>query len=66
MVASKRPSARGVGAEGHRASPGREPLVDVMPQAWPASWQSLCGWAHPQRRDLPGRLRMARRGAWNC
>ena len=44
--------------------PPVKPLVDndALPEAWPASWHSLCSWACPRRRDLPGRLRMARRG----
>ena len=44
--------------------PPVEPLVDKdsLPEAWPASWHSLCSWAGPRRRDLPGRLRLARRG----
>ena len=44
--------------------PPVKPLAEITPGAWPISspWRSLCSWAYPQRRDLPGRLRMARRG----
>ena len=44
--------------------PPVKPLVEIMPGAWPipSPWRSLCSWAYPQRCDLPGRLRMARRG----
>ncbi len=42
--------------------PRVNPLVDSLPEPWPTSWASLCSWACPQRRDLPGRLRLARRG----
>ena len=43
--------------------PPVEPLVAEadMPESWEDSWRSLCSWAAPQRRDLPGRLRLARR-----
>jgi hypothetical protein len=50
--------------------PSVRALVDRLPEPGPVAWQSLCGWAHPRRRDLPGRLRMARRalelltGSW--
>ena len=42
--------------------PPIKPLVDTMPESVADHWHALCSWAHPQRRDLPGRLRMARRG----
>ena len=52
---------------------GRPPvdaLVDRLPEPEASAWESLCIWAKPQRRDCPGRLRMARRalelltGSW--
>ena len=52
---------------------GRPPvgaLVDSLPKTDASTWESLCIWATPQRRDYPGRLRMARRalelltGSW--
>ena len=52
---------------------GRPPvraMVDSLPEPKTSAWESLCAWANPQRRDHPGRLRMARRavelltGSW--
>ena len=45
---------------------GRRPvgaLVDSLPETDALAWESICGWARPQRRDCAGMLRMARR-AW--
>ena len=33
--------------------PSVRALVDRLPEPGPVAWQSLCGWAHPRRRDLP-------------
>ena len=52
---------------------GRPPvraLVESLPEPESSAWESLCAWAKPQRRDCPGRVRMARRavelltGSW--
>lgn len=52
---------------------GRPPVravVDRLPEPETSAWESLCSWAKLQRRDRPGRLRMARRamelltGSW--
>ena len=45
---------------------GRPPvdaLMDSLPESDAFAWESICRWVSPQRRDCPGRLRMARR-AW--
>ena len=50
--------------------PPVRPLLARLPEPQHETWAELCAWANPQRRDLPGRLRMARRafelltGSW--
>ena len=52
---------------------GRPPvraIVESLPEPESSAWVSLCAWTKPERRDCPGRLRMARRavelltGSW--